>query len=119
VGRTRGPPTEPAIWVPIIDSMLNRRVSARADVNRQRSLLIATSRALALYGFAAWVYVALVALIHPQTLSLQLTHLTKWPRTDTFGEISFVVSFVAFWLHTLLRQQPELSPPPADRENRA
>ena len=50
------------------------------------------------------MYVALVALIEPDTLSLQLTHLTKWPRTDTFGEISFVVSFVAFWLWMMLRQ---------------
>jgi hypothetical protein len=72
---------------------------------RGRSLLLASARAIALYSFAAWVYVALVALIEPNTLSWQLTHLSKWPRTDTFGEISFVVSFVAFWLCMVLRQQ--------------
>ena len=75
------------------------------------SILIATCRAVALYGFAAWVYVALVALIQPHTLSFQLTHLAKWPRTDTFGEIAFAVSFVAFWLQALLSQQREPSPP--------
>lgn len=84
--------------------MTGRRASAGADPNLRRSLILASCRAIALYAFAAWVYVALVALIEPDTLSLQLTHLTKWPRTDTFGEISFVVSFVAFWLWMMLRQ---------------
>jgi hypothetical protein len=76
----------------------------------RRSLVVASCRAIALYGFAAWVYVALVALIQPDTLGLQLTHLTKWPRTDTFGEISFVVSFIAFWLSLVLREH-ETRPP--------
>jgi hypothetical protein len=62
--------------------------------------------AIALYGFAAWVYVVCVALIQPQTLSLQLTHLVSWPRTDTFGECSFVVSFFAFIVHRLTRPAP-------------
>ena len=55
-------------------------------------------------AFAAWVYVAGVALILPQTLSWQLTHLAKWPRTDTFGEVSFVVSFFAFIAYRLTRE---------------
>jgi hypothetical protein len=83
--------------------MFEPRFSAAPQVSVRRSLLTATCRAVALYAFAAWVYVALVALIQPQTLHLRLTHLAKWPRTDTFGEISFVVSFVAFWGYTLLR----------------
>jgi hypothetical protein len=61
--------------------------------------------AFAVYGFAAWVYVALVALILPRTLPLQLTHLASWPRTDTFGEISFIVSFVAFITYMLTRRR--------------
>lgn len=61
--------------------------------------------AIAVYGFAAWVYVALVALILPRTLPLQLTHLSSWPRTDTFGEICFVVSFVAFITYMLTRRR--------------
>ena len=60
--------------------------------------------AVALYGFAAWVYVAGVALFLPNTLSWQLTHLAKWPRTDTFGELSFVISFLAFIAYRLSRE---------------
>jgi hypothetical protein len=59
--------------------------------------------AIALYGFAAWVYVACVALVLPQTLSWRLTHLASWPRTDTFGESAFAVSFVAFIVYRLTR----------------
>jgi hypothetical protein len=76
---------------------------ATAPISTRRRVLIATSRAVALYAFACWVYVALVALIQPQTLGLRLTHLASWPRTDTFGEVSFVVSFLAFWAYTFLR----------------
>ena len=61
--------------------------------------------AVALYGFAAWVYVAATALAQPQTLPLQLTHFARWPRTDTFGELSFVLSFVAFIAYRLTREQ--------------
>ena len=56
-------------------------------------------------GFAAWVYVAATALAQPQTLPLQLTHFARWPRTDTFGELSFVLSFVAFVAYRLTREQ--------------
>ncbi len=58
------------------------------------------------YAFAAWVYVALVALVEPQTLTLRLTHLSSWPRTDTFGELSFLVSFLAFFTYRTVRGLP-------------
>ncbi len=66
------------------------------------------SLAIAIYGFAAWVYVAAVALAEPQTLSWRLTHLASWPRTDTFGEISFLVSFVAFITYRLTRPRCDI-----------
>lgn len=78
-------------------------------MNPRRRVLIAICRAIALYTFAAWVYVAAVALVQPQTLPLRLTHLASWPRTDTFGEISFVASFFAFLAYTLLRPQRSAS----------
>jgi hypothetical protein len=62
------------------------------------------SLAVCLYSFAGWVYVAVVALVQPNTLSWQLTHLTKWPRTDTFGEGCFVISFLAFVTYRTLRR---------------
>ena len=67
--------------------------------------------AVALYSFAAWAYVAATALAQPQTLSWQLTHLARWPRTDTFGELCFVLSFVAFIAYRLTREQPPREPP--------
>ena len=67
--------------------------------------------AVALYGFAAWAYVAAIALAQPQTLSWQLTHFAKWPRTDTFGELTFVLSFVAFIAYRLTREQPPRQAP--------
>jgi hypothetical protein len=66
---------------------------------RARALAIVTARAVALYAFAGWVYVAGVALAQPHTLPWQLTHLSSFPRTDTFGEACFVVSFAAYWIH--------------------
>ena len=63
--------------------------------------------AVAVYAFAAWAYVAAVALVEPQTLSWQLTHFAKWPRTDTFGEVSFIVSFLAFIAYRLTRTPSE------------
>lgn len=60
--------------------------------------------AVALYGFAAWVYVAATALAQPQTLSWQLTHFAKCPRTDVFGELSVVLSVVTFIAYRLTRE---------------
>jgi hypothetical protein len=75
----------------------------------KRGIALGASRTLALYGFAGWVYIALVALVHPRTLGLQLTHFAKLPHEDTFGEICFVISLVSFFVYNLLRssQGPE------------
>ncbi|MGA2014144.1 MAG: hypothetical protein ABSH51_26915 [Solirubrobacteraceae bacterium] len=62
------------------------------------------SLTLTIYAFAAWVYVAVTALVAPNTLSLQLTHLASWPRTDTFGEMSFLVSLVSFATYLAISQ---------------
>jgi hypothetical protein len=67
-----------------------------------RRVALIASLTLAVYAFAGWVYIALVALVHPATLSLQLTHFTKLPHEDTFGEACFVVSLVSFFVYKLL-----------------
>jgi hypothetical protein len=72
-----------------------------ATIPAMKRKLNAFALAVTLYGFAAWVYVAGVALALPNTLPLQLTHFASWPRTDTFGETSFVISFVAFVIYRL------------------
>ncbi|HUZ38665.1 MAG TPA: hypothetical protein VMV17_20260 [Streptosporangiaceae bacterium] len=68
---------------------------------------LVVSKTLAIYGFAGWVYIALVALVHPATLGLQLTHFASFPHEDTFGELSFVVSLVSFVVYSLLRSRPD------------
>jgi hypothetical protein len=73
----------------------------------RRKIVLGASRTLALYGFAGWVYIALVALVHPQTLGLQLTHFARFPHEDTFGEMSFAVSVVSFFIYSLLRSLEE------------
>lgn len=68
----------------------------------KHKIALSATRTLAIYGFAGWVYIALVALIHPGTLGLQLTHFASFPHEDTFGETSFMISLVSFFAHHLL-----------------
>jgi uncharacterized membrane protein YjfL (UPF0719 family) len=69
-----------------------------------RRVALAASRTIALYSFAAWAYVALVAVFLPNTLSFQLTHFLKVPRTDTFGEINFVISLISYFIFRMLTE---------------
>ena len=79
-----------------------RNGSHDCDGKGRRRVLLVLLRSVALYAFAGWVYIALVALVHPKTLVIQLTHISKWPHEDTFGEICFIVSFVCFTAHAYL-----------------
>jgi hypothetical protein len=72
------------------------------DASAWRRLLEALALGVALYGFAAWVYVAVSAIVVPNTLHMPLWHLTRWPREDTFGSISFALSFCAFVTYRML-----------------
>jgi len=49
-----------------------------------RQIVKATSFTLFVFGLLGWLYIAAIALIHPETLKLQLTHFAPWPREDTF-----------------------------------
>lgn len=46
----------------------------------KRKVALVASKTIAIYGFAAWVYIALCALVHPYTLSWRLTHFLPYPR---------------------------------------
>jgi hypothetical protein len=59
---------------------------------------------LFLFGLLGWVYGVLVSLTHPEWLSLPLSHLTTWIRTDTFTIISFIVSIVGFFIWRFTRE---------------
>lgn len=58
---------------------------------------------LFVFGLFGWLYIVFNAAVHPWTLSWPLTHLASWPREDTFGIASFVVSFVSFFLWNVLK----------------
>jgi len=68
-------------------------------------LIKAMSFTLFVFGLLGWLYIAAVALVHPETLTIQLTHFTPWPREDTFGAVSFAVSFVSFFIWNLVREE--------------
>ena len=61
------------------------------------------SLALTIYGMAGWIYVAICALVAPETLHLPLTHLVPFLREDTSGVLSFTLSFVCFVIYRLIR----------------
>ncbi len=63
-------------------------------------------RVIAAYSFAGWAYIALNAVVHPESLAWPLTHLLSWPREDTFGIVCFVVSFGAAVASTILGTRP-------------
>jgi hypothetical protein len=63
----------------------------------------ALSLTLFIFGLLGWLYIAAVALVHPKTLPMQLTHFALWPKEDEFGEFSFAVSFVSFFIWNLVK----------------
>jgi hypothetical protein len=66
---------------------------------KDNKLIRAGSLTVFVFGLLGWLYIAAVALVHPQTLDLQLTHFTPWLREDTFGILSFIASFFAFFIY--------------------
>ena len=66
-------------------------------------IIQAASFTLFIFGLLGWLYIAVVALVHPETLTWQLTHFAPWPREDTFGIVSFAVSFVSFFIWNLVK----------------
>ena len=81
----------------------------------KRRIALVTTLTLAVYGFAGWVYIAIVALVEPDTLPLRLTHFASYPREDTFGEVCFVISLVSFFVYNLLRSSREQDIPASGR----
>jgi hypothetical protein len=69
-----------------------------------RSFVAALAATLALYGFLGWAYIAMNAVFHPESLSWPLTHFLSYPREDTFGIASFLVSGTAFFVWRIMRE---------------
>ncbi len=70
---------------------------------RDKKFIKSASLTLFIYSLLGWLYIAGAALVHPGTLSLQLTHLTPWIREDTFGIICFIVSFFSFFIWNMTK----------------
>ena len=60
---------------------------------------------LFIFGLLGWLYIVLSSAIHPVTLSMQLTHFLPYPREDTAGVISFLVSLVSFFIWNLIKDE--------------
>ena len=56
------------------------------------------------FGLLGWLYIVLNSAVHMETLSMPLTHFLPFPREDTAGEISFVVSLVSFFCWNMLKE---------------
>ena len=68
-------------------------------------LICALSLTLFVFGLLGWLYIVLNSEIHMQTLSLPLTHFLGYPREDTFGSVSFLVSMVSFFVWNLVKDE--------------
>ena len=68
-----------------------------------RKIVKAASLTLFIFGLLGWLYIAAISLVHPETLPIQLTHFATWLREDTFGIVSFAVSFVSFFVWNLVK----------------
>lgn len=62
------------------------------------------SLTLFVFGLLVWLYIVGNAQIHPETLSMPLTHLLPYPREDTTGIVAFAVSLVSFFVWNMIRQ---------------
>lgn len=60
---------------------------------------------LFIFGLLGWLYIVGNAEMHPDTLSLPLTHLLDFPREDTFGILCFIVSGISFFVWNLAREE--------------
>lgn len=68
-----------------------------------KKIVKAISFTFFIFGLLGWLYIAIGAQIHPETLSIQLTHFAPWPREDTFGIVCFAVSFISFFIWNLVK----------------
>jgi uncharacterized membrane-anchored protein len=86
-------------------TQLGNRRAARDPSSRGLGIKILTalSLAIAIYGLAEWLYVAVCSLVIPTVLPLPLTHLLPFLREDTSGVLSFALSFLGFAIYRILR----------------
>ena len=60
---------------------------------------------LSRYALLAWLYVAIVAVLRPDALSRPVAYIGGPLRLDTFGEVCFPVSVVAYLAQAVLESR--------------
>jgi hypothetical protein len=59
---------------------------------------------LFMFGLLGWIYGVLIQLVHPEWMTLGLSHLVTWIRVDTFTIISFVIAALGFFIWRLAKE---------------
>jgi hypothetical protein len=70
---------------------------------KEKSITARILFSLFLFSTLGGLYIIGSALIHPQTLPIQLSHLTPWIREDTFGIMCWIISFISFISWNIIR----------------
>jgi heme O synthase-like polyprenyltransferase len=68
-------------------------------------ILRALSLTLFVFGLLGWIYIVVNSEVHLWTLAMPLTHFLPYPREDTSGEISFLVSMASFFVWNLVKDK--------------
>jgi hypothetical protein len=58
---------------------------------------------LTVFGLLGWLYLVVIQIAQPNLLGIQLTHIWKYPHVDTFGETSFLISFISFFIYNIIK----------------
>ena len=70
----------------------------------KRKIIERIALSVFVFSLLGGLYVILVSFFRVETLTIQLSHLTPWIREDTFGIISWAVSFISFLVWNLVRK---------------
>jgi hypothetical protein len=71
---------------------------------KTRKIIQEVAFTIFLFSLLGGIYIVMNSWVHPQTLTIQLSHLTPWIREDTFGIASWITSFFSFLLWRLIKK---------------
>ena len=69
-----------------------------------RKLIERIALTIFVFSLLGGIYIILVSFFRAETLTIQLSHLTPWIREDTFGILSWIISFFSFLVWNLIRE---------------
>jgi len=71
---------------------------------KTRKIIERITLTIFVFSLLAGIYIILVSFFRTETLTIQLSHLTPWIREDTFGILSWIISFFSFLIWNLIRE---------------